>query len=88
MNNHLNLIEERVMNAISGTVFSIYGGVCFGVDYLEDENKIWVRVFDMPMRYEDKELIVDEKFDYEFKMDIYIDTHDIVEMIERYLFSL
>lgn len=88
MNSCWKEIEGRILNAVSGIVFSQYGGVCFGVDYLENEDKIWLRVYDKPMRYEDKELIVDEKFDYKFKNDICTDIHDIVLMVEKYLFSL
>lgn len=83
-----NQIEGKIMSALCGTVFSIYGGVCFGIDYLEDENKIWLRIFDEPMRCKEKELVVDEKFDYEFKNDRCADIHDIVVMFEKYLFSL
>lgn len=88
MNNCWNEIEGRILNAVSGIVFSQYGGVCFGVDYLEDEEKIWLRVFDLPMRCEDKKLVIDKTFEYEFKNDICTDIHDIVLMIEQYMFSI
>lgn len=82
-----NQIEGRIMNAVSGIVFSMYGGVCFGMDYIEESKQIWLRIYDKPMRYEDKELVVDEYFEYEFKNDMCEDIHDIVALIEKYMYE-
>lgn len=82
------LIEGRIMNAVSGVVFSQYGGVCFGVDYLDETGEILLRIFDKSMRCEDKELIVNERYKYNFEYDTCKDVHDIVVMLETEIYSM
>lgn len=82
-----NQIEGRILNALSGIVFSMYGGVCFGTDYIEEHGVILLRIYDKPMRYEDKELVVNKEFEYKFKNDMCEDIHDIVALLEKYLYE-
>lgn len=80
-----NEIDEPITRAMSGIVYSIWGGVGFGVGYIEDTKEIHIKVWDRSYRCDDKEIVVDKKFNYEIKNTDTSTILGIVEMIEKYL---
>ena len=80
-----NKIDEPIMRAIGGTIYSIWGSVGFSIDYNEDEKKIELIIFDKSYRCEDKEIVVNKIFNYEIRNTNTSTILEIVEMIEKYL---
>ena len=80
-----NKIDEPIMRAIGGTIYSIWGSVGFSIGYNEDEKKIELIIFDKSYRCEDKEIVVNKIFNYEIRNTNTSTILEIVEMIEKYL---
>ena len=78
-------IEERVMRALSGIVYNIWGNVGFGTAYKADKNEIELVVWDRSCKCNDKKLVVDKIFNYEINKPEYITASEIVSLMEKYL---
>jgi len=81
-------IEDRIVLAISGDVYNVYGGVSYTLDY--ENKKVKFVVYDKPSRCPDKKEKFIHTFDYDVKeghMEEIRAIHDIVLEIEKVLYN-
>lgn len=81
------LILERINRAVSGTVFMLYGGVSYFLDY--KDKTVCLKVYNKPMSCFNRKIIRRVEFGY----DIYANGElksicDIVQLIEEFLYKI
>lgn len=80
-----NEIDEDVMRALSGVIYSIWESVGFSIEYDEVQHELELMVYDKSYMYDNKKVVFHKKFNYEIKTADILTKANIVSMIGIYL---